>query len=66
MKLRDVFPTFSIAMTNEEDKIFSSFTVATPITSFTDREQYVIENLIRKSLVTKVLHKDAVWVVPNE
>jgi hypothetical protein len=38
----------------------------TPIVSFTEREQFIIENLIRKSLITKIIKNNQTWVVSNE
>ena len=37
-----------------------------PLASFTEREQAIIENLIRKSLVSKVYSKGSTLVLANE
>jgi hypothetical protein len=36
------------------------------IDTFTEREQTIIENLIRKSLVSKVYNKGSILVMANE
>jgi len=57
---------FTIAMSNEEKKVLQSIRGAMPVTSFDEREQFVIESLVRKSLVSKVKKNGYVMVVANE
>jgi hypothetical protein len=66
MKLNDVLSKFSIAVTNEEDVVMSKMSGVQPLQVFTEREQVVINNLIRKSLVSKVNHGGTVLVLVNE
>jgi len=66
MKLNDVLSKFSIAITNEEDVVMSKMSGVQPLEVFTEREQVVINNLIRKSLVSKVNHGGTVLVLVNE
>lgn len=66
MKLQDVLKNFSIAISNEEDAVMSKISGVHPIEVFTEREQVVINNLIRKSLVSKVNHGGTVLVLVNE
>lgn len=63
MKLSEVF---SIYTTNEEQTLLDKISDIVPIESYTEREQFIIENLIRKSLVTKVKHNQSYLVVKNE
>jgi hypothetical protein len=66
MKLNELISEFSIAMSNEERKVLKSIRGVMPMESFDEREQFVIEGLIRKSLVSKVLKNGYTMVVANE
>lgn len=66
MKLEDVLKNFEIAITNEERIILDKLTKPEYIKDFQEREQYVLENLIRKSLVSRVFYKGEVVVVPDD
>lgn len=61
-----VVELFSIYTSNEESAVLEKITDVTPIENYTDREQIVIENLIRKSLITKIQHGNSFLVVKNE
>jgi len=66
MKLNDLITQFTIAMTNEEAKLLRSVKGVMPLESFDEREQFVLEGLIRKSLVSKVYNNGNILVVANE
>lgn len=62
-----VLELFSIYTSNEESAILEKLAEEpTPIENYTDREQVVIENLIRKSLITKIQHGNSFLVAKNE
>ena len=61
-----VVELFTIYTSNEESAVLEKITDITPIENYTDREQIVIENLIRKSLITRVKHGNSFLVVKNE
>lgn len=63
MKLSEVFDIYT---TNEEQTVLDKMDDVVPIESYTEREQFIIENLIRKSLVTKIRHNQSYLVVKNE
>jgi len=65
MKLKEITKNFTIAISNEENDVLKKLDGIMPLYSFEERDQVVIENLIRKSLVSKVLHKGVILVVPN-
>ena len=65
MKLKEITKNFTIAISNEENDVLKKLDGIMPLNSFEERDQVVIENLIRKSLVSKVLHKGVILVVPN-
>ena len=61
-----VLELFSIYTSNEESAILEKLAEdPTPIESYTDREKVVIENLIRKSLITKIQHGNSFLVAKN-
>lgn len=66
MKINQLIGEFSIATSNEEKDVLEKIDQVTPLISFTEREQFVIETLIRKSLVSKVVKDNTVLVVQNE
>lgn len=65
MKINELISNFQIYTTNEESTILEGLDSVVPLDSYNDREQFVIQNLIRKSLVTKVTHNNSVLVLRN-
>lgn len=66
MKINDLVGEFTIAMSNEEARVLKKLDNPLPLHSFPEREQFVIENLIRKALVSKVRNNNLTLVVANE
>jgi hypothetical protein len=66
MKLNQVLEGFTIQVSNEEQEILDRMTHITPLNAFPQREQFIIENLIRKALVTKVANNGMTMVIANE
>jgi|13_taG_2_1085334.scaffolds.fasta_scaffold22702_2 hypothetical protein len=66
MKLNELINSFSIAISNEEAKVLEKVNPVQPLQGFSPREQVIIDNLIRKSLVSKILKDNIVMVVQNE
>lgn len=54
MKLNEILSEFEIYTSNEELKILEKLKEARPLSSFSERDQFTIEGLIRKSLVIKI------------
>ena len=65
MKINELIQEFTIFMSNEEQELYGSLDEPTPITSFTEREQTLIESLIRKSLVSKINQNNLTLIVRN-
>lgn len=64
--MNQLISEFSIFTTNEEEKLLNSLTNdVRPLQSFSEREQAIIENLNRKSLVSKIFTKNQCWVMKN-
>jgi len=67
MKINELISKFIIALSNEEAKVLEGMgDKIAPFHSYTPREQFVIENLIRKALVSKVVKNGSVLVMANE
>ena len=66
MKLNDLITQFTIAMSNEEAKLLRNVKGVMPYESFDEREQFVLEGLIRKSLVSIVHNNGNIMVVAND
>ena len=66
MKLNELIEDFTIYTTNEEKEVLSKIDDMTSLDVFSEREQTIIENLIRKSLVSKVQRRGSTLVMVNE
>lgn len=66
MKLNELITDFTIYLTNEEHALLENVSGLTPLTSFQEREQVIINNLIRKSVLTKVIYNNQVMVMTND
>lgn len=66
MKINELISTFSIFTSKEESELLERITQPAMMRTYTEREQFIINNLIRKSLVSKVIHNNEIIVVPNE
>jgi hypothetical protein len=66
MKIDDVLKDFKIFTTNEEEVVLERMEGVRPMEAYTERERFVIENLIRKSLVSKVLYNKTYMVRKND
>lgn len=54
MKLNELVKSFEIYTTNEEKDILKKLNYPQYLSSFSERDQFTIEGLIRKSLVIKI------------
>ncbi len=66
MKINELLKDFSIFTTNEERAILESINDLTPLSSFDERGRVIIANLVKKSLITKVVFNGHVMVKKNE
>ncbi len=64
MKINELIK--SIYMTNEEKNLLETFDAPMPLSSFTERDQIIINNLIRKSIISKVRRNGTIMVRRNE
>tara|TARA_B110000503_G_scaffold8477_1_gene11516 strand:- start:831 stop:1037 length:207 start_codon:yes stop_codon:yes gene_type:complete len=66
MKINELIKTFEIHTSNEEKKLLDKISGPCYVNTLTEREQQVAENLVRKSLLSRVNYKGSVVVLPNE
>ena len=66
MKLNELLSDFQIQTTNEEEVVLKKCDSLQPIHMFSERDRFVIEGLIRKSLVSKVHNNGNTMVVAND
>lgn len=65
MKLNELVKNLNTWTSIEEQKVLEGWHEPKIINAFTEREQAIIETLIRKSLVIKVQGKYGTYVYPN-
>jgi|LauGreDrversion4_2_1035121.scaffolds.fasta_scaffold1973495_1 hypothetical protein len=54
MKINEILTGFSIYTTREEDSLLKKLGSVAYLSSFNEHDQFIIEGLIRKSLVIKI------------
>lgn len=65
MKVNEFVRHVEVWMNQEERSLLENITEPRVLTSFDEREQAIIESLIRKSLLIKVQGKHSSYVYPN-
>lgn len=65
MKINEILKQFEIFITNEERELLKKMSHARLLSSYSERDRFIIEGMIRKSLVIKIGDKDP-RVVANE
>lgn len=66
MRFNELISEFRIQMSNEEAELFERLEGVRDIHSFSERERFTLESLIRKSLVTKINKNGSTMVTRNE
>lgn len=64
--MNELLTDFYIQTSNEEESMLEKMQGVRSLAAYTEREQTVIENLIRKSLVSKTIKNGFVYVVKND
>jgi hypothetical protein len=65
MKINELISNFEIWTTNEEAELLEKLQRPVKLSSLSEQDQFKVQGLIRKSLVTKVGHENP-SVVANE
>ena len=66
MKINELIINFEIFVTNEEKVELENLSAPTPLASLTERQQVIMNNLIRKSLVSKIRSNNVIMVARND
>lgn len=66
MKINELIHDFEIHTSNEEREVLKKMSSVRPLNSYSDRDRFIIEGLIRKALVSKVIQGKTILVVANE
>lgn len=66
MKINELIKDFKIYTTNEEQVELESLVAPVPLSSLSERQQVIINNLIRKSLVSKIKSNNTIMVARND
>jgi len=66
MKLNDLVGEFGIYTTGEEQTLLDQFEGPALLAQFDQRQSFIIEGLIKKSLISKVNVNGQVYLVKNE
>jgi hypothetical protein len=65
MKINELIDSFEIWTTNEEKKILAKLKEPVRLSTLSEHEQFKVQAMIRKSLISKIGHNDPT-VVANE
>ena len=65
MKINELISSFEIWTTNEEAKLLERLKTPVKLASLSEQDQFKVQAMIRKSLITKVGHEDPT-IVANE
>lgn len=65
MKINELLKTFEIYVSNEEGKLLDRLKHPVKLSQLSEQDQFKVQALIRKSLVTKIGHENP-KVVANE
>ncbi len=65
MKIRELLGNIEVYTSNAEKQMLEQLKVSRPLKSFSERDQFTIEGLVRKSLVIKI-GTDNPRVIANE
>lgn len=66
MKLNELIDSFEIYTTNEEKQELTKLDGMVPLASLNERQRVIINNLIRKSLVSKIRSNKGIMVARND
>jgi hypothetical protein len=65
MKINELLGNFEIWTTNEEKELLKKFDQPVKVSTLSEQDQFKVQAMIRKSLLTKIGHEDPM-VVANE
>lgn len=66
MRINELIRSFEIYTSNEEKSVLEQIDRPLPLDSFEQREQVIIQHLVRKSLVSKLSNNGYIYVMKND
>lgn len=66
MKINDLIKSFEIYTTNEEKALLEEIDKPLPLDMFDERSQTIIQSLIRKSCITKIISNNRIYIAKNQ
>jgi|TARA_Y100000389_G_scaffold24131_1_gene20833 hypothetical protein len=66
MKLNELIGDFQIFTTNEEQEFLDKWSNGCYTDTLTEREQILVDGLVRKSILNKVRYQGSIWVSVDE
>jgi|SaaInlV_125m_DNA_1040241.scaffolds.fasta_scaffold31847_3 hypothetical protein len=66
MQINELLDSITVAVTNEEQDVLDKMQSVAPMQYYDERSQFIIENLIKKNLVSKVVRNKETLVIKND
>lgn len=66
MQINELLDSITVAVTNEEQAVLDKMQAVAPMQYYDERSQFIIENLIKKNLVSKVVRNKETLVIKND
>ncbi len=66
MQINELLDSITVAVTNEEQQVLDKMQAVAPMQYYDERSQFIIENLIKKNLVSKVVRNKETLVIKND
>lgn len=65
MKLNELVRSMNVWTSQEEKDLLAKINNVSILNSFDEHDRYIIENLVRKSLLVKIESKNITYIYPN-
>ena len=66
MNFKEITQGINVQISLEEKKLLEKMNTLCDYAEFTERQQYVLDNLIRKDIIKRVLHNGKCYLVNHE
>ena len=66
MQINELLDSITVAVTNEEQAVLDKMQAVAPMQYYDERSQFIIEKLIKKNLVSKVVRNKETLVIKND
>jgi|TARA_R110001592_G_scaffold276028_1_gene543130 hypothetical protein len=65
MNFREIANGLQVATSNEEEGLLTQMETLSNYNEFTERQQFLLDNLVRKDIIKKVLYNGNCYLVNN-